>query len=386
VPIPEFIARLRGADPQGAEELVRSANPLISTCGEICPDEQYCARACVLRGVEGPIRVRELHRFVTETAHAPWPTWTASRSKRVAVVGGGPAGIACARELAALGYAVDVYERDTAAGGIVRHNLAVDRFAVDRLDRDLSALHGAPIAWHLGQAAGSLREILAAHAAAFYAPGTHEDILLGIPDEEGLVTSGMAFLREWRDGIGKDLTGKEVVVIGGGNVSLDVTLTAVHAGAARVVLVYRRGPREMPVWRRELEEAATRGVAIEYYARPIALLVEAGRIRGVQCRRTRLVDQGARRPVPEDMPGFDFVLPAEEVIRAVGSSPARDEDVDLRWGSKATLPVSERMETAAPSLFAGGDLVSREGTVVAAASHGLRAARAIHHMLTEAAR
>ena len=385
VPIPEFIARLRAGDVEGAEELVRGANPLISTCGEICPDEQYCSRACVLRDVEGSIRARELHRFVTETAQTSVPAWPHSRPERVAVVGAGPAGIACARELAALGHAVDVYERDPAPGGIVRYGLAVNRFAVDRLDTDLDALRDAPITWHTGHAVTSLREILREYASVFYSPGTHKDILLGLPDEEGLVTSGMDFLRGWRTGSGKNLSGKDVVVVGGGNVSLDVTLTAVHAGAARVVLAYRRGPREMPAWRRELEEAASKGVSIEYYAHPVALVASSGRIRGVVCRRTRVVDRGERRPVPEDMEGFDFTLPADEVIRAVGSAPERNEDVEVRWGSKATLPVSEHMETAQPGLFAGGDLVSREGTVVAAASHGLRAARAIHRMLTGAA-
>ncbi|MBN1423619.1 FAD-dependent oxidoreductase [Candidatus Fermentibacteria bacterium] len=381
VPIPEFIARLRSNDVVGAEELVREANPLISTCGEICPDEQYCSRACVLRDAEGPIRVRELHRFVTASAHAPWPAWAPSRPERLAVVGAGPAGIACARELAALGWGVDVYERDAAAGGVVRHALAVGRFAVERLDSDLDALRGAPITWHMGHAVPSLREILESYAAVFYAPGTHRDVLLDLQGEDTLMVSGMEFLRGWRMGQGLDLTGKEVVVVGGGNASLDVALTACHAGAARVVLVYRRGPREMPVWRRELEQASSKGISVEYYAHPVGIIAEAGVVRGLQCRRTRLVDHGGRRPVPEDMEGFDFILPADVLLRAVGSEPERDEDVDVRWGSKATVPVTEAMETSRRGLFAGGDLVSREGTVVAAASHGLRAARAIHRML-----
>lgn len=383
VPIPEFIARLRSGDIVGAEELVRGANPLISTCGEICPDEQYCSRACVLRDVESPVRVRELHRFVTATAHAPWPAWAPTRPQRLAVVGAGPAGIACARELAALGWAVDVYERDDAPGGIVRYALAVERFAVERLDSDLAALRGAPIAWLMGTAVRSLQEILGSYAAVFYGPGAHLDVLLGLAHEDALVESGMEFLRGWRLGRGRDLSGKEVVVVGGGNVSLDVALTARHAGAARVVVAYRRGPREMPVWRRELEEAASKGISVEYYAHPVGIIAEAGRLRGLQCRRTRLVDRGERRLFPEDMAGFDFILPADVILRAVGSEPGRDEDVAVGWGDKATLPVSEEMKTSVPHLFAGGDLVSREGTVVAAASHGLRAARAIHRMMED---
>jgi len=111
VPIPEFIARLRTEDVLGAEELVRDANPLISSCGEICPDEDYCTRACVLRDVEGSIKARELHRFVTESVHYQWAKWKPWRDERVAVVGAGPAGIACARELARLGYPVHVIEK-----------------------------------------------------------------------------------------------------------------------------------------------------------------------------------------------------------------------------------------------------------------------------------
>ncbi len=380
VPIPEFIARFRTGDLVGAEELLRGANPLISTCGEICPDEQYCTRACLLRGAEGPIRIRELHRFVTESAHAPWPTWTAWHDEPVAVVGAGPAGISCARELACLGYHVSVYEREALPGGIVRYYLAASRFDGHALERDLAPLASAPLTWHAGTPVTSLKAMLERYRAVFWAPGTHREVTLGLPDE-GLVTSGMAFLRSFRTGTGPDLTGKDVVVVGGGNVSLDVCLTAHQAGASTVVLLYRRGPREMRVWRRELEEALAAGIVVEYFARPSGLIVVDGRVRALMCRRTRLVREGDERPSPKDVEGFDFTLPTGEVIRAIGSQPTHEEDVDVRWGSKATLPVDADMATATRGLFAGGDVVSREGTVVAAVSHGLRAARAMHRFL-----
>ena len=380
IPIPEFIARLRGDDLVGAEALVREANPVASSCGEICPDEDYCKRACVLREIEGSIRVRELHRYVTETATAPWPTWKPWVSKSIAIVGAGPAGLACARELSRRGYRVTVFERDAAAGGILRYALAADRFPVTILEKDLSALKVCPIQWQYGEEVSSLRQLLDDYDAVFYGVGRYRDVLLGLEGEEDLTIPALRFLRSWREGKAESLKGKRVVVIGGGNVSLDVASTAVFGAAEDVVVVYRRGPQEMPVWNRELEHVMARGVRFEYCVRPIGFIAQEGRLVAVQCRRTVLVDTGQRRRSPRDEQGYDFLLPADIVVVSVGMAAAKDEDVDLGWKEKTYLPVDERMQTRTDRLFAGGDIVSGEGTAVAAASHGIRAAKAIDAM------
>jgi glutamate synthase (NADPH/NADH) small chain len=377
IPIPEFIARLRGGDTVGAEALVREANPVASSCGEICPEEDYCARACVLREVEGSIRARELHRYVTETGAAPWQTWNPWASETVAVVGAGPAGLACARELSRRGYRVAVYERDPAAGGILRYALAVDRFPVSALDKDLDALDACPIEWRFGEEVRSLQSLLGEYDAVFYGAGRYSDVLLGLENEDELTIPALTFLRLWRLGQGESLKGRRVVVIGGGNVSLDVASTAVSGGAEDVVVVYRRGPQEMPVWKREMEHVAERGVRFEYCARPIGLIAKQGRLSAVQCRRTVLVDTGEKRRTPRDHEGFDFLLPADLAVVSVGMTAGKGEDVDLGWKDKTYLPVDEQMQTKADRVFAGGDIVSAEGTAVAAASHGIRAAKAI---------
>jgi len=380
IPIPEFIARLRTGDKAGADELLRMANPLVSSCGEICPDELYCSRACVLQEIEGSVRVRELHRYVTEHTCLPWPLWESWRPERIAVIGSGPAGISCARELARHGYAVYIFERDPIPGGILRYHLAVDRFPTELLDKDLSYLQGCGITWNTNQNITSLKSIMESYDAVFYAPGRYVDLLPGIPGASEYLTSGMEFLRSYRTGRGSDLSGKDIVVIGGGNVSLDVAVTAAGAGAASVILIYRRGPVEMPVWERERSYAEEHGVRVNYCTVPAGFLIEDGIITGLRCRRVKLVDAGEKRLKPVEIEGFDFVLPADLIITAIGMDASKDEDLDLAWRDKRYLPVDDTLRTSHPILFAGGDLVSSEGTVVAAAAHGKRAAEAIHHM------
>lgn len=381
IPIPEFLARLRTGDRIGAEELLRTANPLVSSCGEICPDELYCSRACILGEIEGSIRVRELHRYVTEHTCIPWSHWESWRSERIAIIGSGPAGISCARELARHGYPVHIFERDPAPGGILRYYLAVDRFPVRLLDKDLSFLQGCGITWNTDHAVTSLKAIADSYDAVFYSPGRYVDIYPDIPDASVYVTSGMEFLRSFRTAQGMDLTGKDVIVIGGGNVSLDVAVSAAGAGAASVILIYRRGPVEMPVWERERAYAEERGVRINYCTIPIGLFIEDDRIAGLRCRPVTLVDSGEDRLMPVEIEGFDYILPADMIITAIGMDAQKDEDIDLLWKTKRYLPVDETMKTSKQTIFAGGDLVSSEGTVVAAVSHGKRAADAIHRML-----
>lgn len=385
IPIPEFIARLRTGDKAGADELLRTSNPMVSSCGEICPDELYCSRACVLKEVEGSVRVRELHRYVTEHTCLPWPLWEPWRQQRIAVVGAGPAGISCARELSRHGYSVNVFERDLAPGGILRYSLAVDRFPVRLLDKDLSYLQGCGITWNTNQNITSLKSIMESYDAVFYAPGRYVDLFPAIPGASEYLTSAMEFLRSYRTGRGTDLSGKDIVVIGGGNVSLDVAVTAAGAGAASVILIYRRGPVEMPVWERERSYAEEHGVRINYCTVPAGILIEDGLIAGLRCKPVKLIDVGEERLRPVEIEGFDFVLPADMIITAIGMDASKDEDLDLTWRDKRYLPVDETLKTSHPILFAGGDLVSSEGTVVAAASHGKRAAEAIHRMFEEAA-
>jgi NADPH-dependent glutamate synthase beta subunit-like oxidoreductase len=272
---------------------------------------------------------------------------------------------------------VTVFERDSAAGGILRYALAADRFPITTLEKDLKTLDVCPIQWRYDQGASSLRRLLDDYDAVFYGAGRYRDVVLGLEGEKDLAIPALTFLRGWREGKGESLKGQRVVVFGGGNVSLDVASTAVFGGAEDVVVVYRRGPQEMPVWKRELEHVTERGVRFEYCARPIGLIAKEGQLTAVQFRRTVLVDTGEKRRSPRDYEGYDFLLPTDMAVISVGMEADKGEDIDLGWKDKAYLPVDERMQTRVERVFAGGDIVSGEGTVVAAASHGIRAAKAI---------
>jgi dihydropyrimidine dehydrogenase (NAD+) subunit PreT len=384
IDIPGFIAMTRSGNGAGAAWLVRDANPLADTCGRICPSEIYCQSACTRRKKDGPVLIRELHLFATRpererefrTAVAP-PT-----GRRVAVLGAGPAGLGCAFELAKLGHAIDLYN-DGPPGGVPRRSIPAFRLPGEDLARDTAILGKFFTAHDESVDAGKFRSITESHDAVFVAIGLGQDRPLGVPGEEKeSVFPVLPFLKTAKTDPGSLCIGSRVIVVGGGNVSLDAAATARRLGAESVTLLYRRSEEQMRVWSAELGEARRLGVEFRFRSVPVSI-VGAGRVEGVMCRSTRLGPErdDSGRPLPFEIPGSDFLLPADSVIVAIGQEIRADWLADLARTRRGFIAVDGQFQSSMPGVFAGGDAVSGEGSVVGSLAHGKEAARAMHEYI-----
>ena len=383
--IPTFISMIRSGNVRGAAEVVRSANALASTCGKICPQEVFCQAVCTRAQLDSAIDIRGLHFFATQFevrgGYSTTRSFPAS-GKKVAVIGAGPAGLACAFELAKFGHRVDVYERGR-PGGVPRNSIPAFRLSDGELDADTLFLTRYLNVKRRMIDAVAFRRIRKSHNAVFLAVGLGKDRRLGIPGEKlkGILPV-LKFLETARRSPARVNIGKTVIVIGGGNVSLDAAATARRLGATRVTLIYRRSEKEMRVWKSELEEARRVGVEIRFLTNPVEL-VGSGRVRGIRCRQTRLSRKkdASGRPIPAEIPGTETVLAADTVILAIGQTMQADWLKDVRRTGSGYVAVNRRFQTSLSGVFAGGDMIAGEGTIVQSVAHGKHAAHAIHAFL-----
>jgi len=386
IDVPKFISMIRTNNIIGAAEVVKTSNALANTCGKICPEEVFCQSVCTRGKQDSPIQIREMHLFATQ--HERERGFSATRefpksNERIAVVGAGPAGLGCAFELAKLGYHVDVYD-SRKPGGVPRNSIPSFRLAARELEADTRFLGRFFRLKKQSVDSDGLERIRKSHEATFLAVGLGRDRTLGLSGEKlkGVVPV-LKFLERVKAGPSGMKVGKKVVVVGGGNVSLDAAATAKRLGAESVVVIYRRSEKEMRVWKGELDEARKQGVEIRFLTNPVSIMGK-DKVAGVRCRRTRLSRQKDRsgRPLPVEIKGSDFVIEADLVVVAVGQT------IDARWldgfdrKEGGYIRVGEDFQTSVPGVFAGGDMIAGEGTIVQSVAHGKHAARAIHEFLS----
>jgi len=387
IPIPMFISMIQGGDPIGAAEVVKSANALANVCGEVCPEEVICQSVCTRAQQDAPVRIRELHAFATavEAAHGFSPTVPfAGDGATVAVVGAGPAGLACAFELARLGLRLHLYEEHKRPGGVPHTSIPEFRLPAAALARDIDFLLPRMTLHRERVNAARLEALMREHRAVFLACGLGRDRALGIPGETLVgVEPVLSFLGRAKRGEAVAL-GARVIVVGGGNVSLDAACTARRLGAREVTLLYRRSELEMRVWKGELDEARRRGVEIRFLTYPFAVLGE-GRVRAMRCARMELTDErdASGRAVARPVEGSAFELLADLVVIAVGQRVGTELPQGLERNAEGFIRVDADFRTSLPGVFAGGDAIAGEGTIVQAVAHGRRVAHAIAHSLEE---
>ncbi|MBN1769791.1 MAG: FAD-dependent oxidoreductase, partial [Deltaproteobacteria bacterium] len=385
-----FIRRIRFGDLAGAARLLRRGNILYGVSGYVCPSRRTCAAKCTHEQLDRPIDILGLQRFVadwerTETAAGRAPT-TPRRvpvrdpARPVAVVGSGPAGLACAAELALRGRPVTVFEAAERAGGMVRRVIPAFRLPEEVVDFEVGVVARLGVQFRLGTAVTDLAALRdQGFAAVFVATGTWAARKLGVPGEElpGVV-SPLALLENARRAGAVEL-GPRVVVIGGGDVALDAARVARRLGA-EVTLVYRRSREAMPAYGQEVEEALEEGIEFLFNAIPEAVLGE-GRVAGLRLRRVRW-DGPGRTALKHEIHGKPLELEAETIVAAVGLDPRPADTLGLpvvRGGWIAS--VDRHGRTDADGVFAGGDVVNGPGTVVAAVGEGKRIAAAIDDYL-----
>jgi len=380
VDVPGFVAAIAAGDLGAAAQTIFAENVLGGTCARVCPVEMLCQRDCVLIH-EGrpPIEIGALQRYATDWAYTNGLSLRSPvepNGRRVAVVGAGPAGLAAAGELAARGYAVTVYDEREEVGGLVRYAIAPYRQTNEPLPDEARLLAELGVVFRLGTRVDSARltELLDEVDAIVLTVGMGPDLDMTYPghDLEG-VWESLPFIEGLKTGR-PPAVGKRVAVIGGGNTAVDVAVEAKRLGAEVSLLLYRRTEQEMPAYDHEVELARDEGVEIRLLTSPVAFVGE-DHVEGVDCAEMRLGtrdETGRRRP--ERVPGSEFVIPVDTVVKAIGQRP-REEFQDL------LEYVDEDGRTRHPKIFAAGDAVNGGASVVQAVAEAKRTVAAIEEAL-----
>jgi glutamate synthase (NADPH/NADH) small chain len=391
IDIPGFIKKIATGNLRGSALKIFEQNIFGGSCARVCPTEVLCEAACVrMAEEERPVRIGALQRRATDWLmhHEPTPFSRApATGKRIAVVGAGPAGLACAHRLALHGHEITVFEARPKPGGLNEYGIAAYKVADEFAQREVAfiiAVGGIAIEYNkrLGRdfdVAGLRRDF----DAVFLGLGLEGVRALGIVGEslEG-VRNAVDFIAELRQAPDKSALpiGRRVVVIGGGNTAIDAATQSRRLGAEDVTIVYRRGAAEMSATDHEQDWAQTNGVRIRHWATPHRLLGEAGHVTGVEFMRTSPDATG--RAVPT---GETFLLAADMVMKALGqvfvADPLRADGTLALAVEDGRIAVDAGRRTSLPGVYAGGDCVAGVDLTVAAVQDGKVAAEAIHAFL-----
>ena len=379
VDVPGYMALAHEGRYVDAVRLIRRDNPFAVVCGLVC--EHPCEDACRRGMVDHPLNIRGIKRFVTEhAADCPMPERQPATGKRVAIVGGGPAGLTAAYYLALRGHAVTVFDQREQLGGMLRYGIPAYRLPRERLDEEITWILRAGIETRTGVSVGtdiSLAQLRADFDAVYLAIGAHEGKKLHVDgeDAEG-VMSAVEFLRGMDEGVRPDVAGKRVVVVGGGNVAMDAARTSVRLGAESVTVAYRRRVEDMTAQEVEVVGAKEEGVAFVELSAPAAIEEEGGRAVGLRVQRQIIGGMRDGRPSVRAADAEPSVIPADVVIvaigQAIGSAPFAAEGVPLSRDRIAAA--GDQTIEGMPGVFAGGECVTGPRTVIMAVAAGKRAA------------
>jgi glutamate synthase (NADPH/NADH) small chain len=392
IDIPRFIRRIAKADLAGAARTIMDANPMGASCARVCPTDELCEGACVYTPDAPAIRIGQLQQHATDWLIADGRalfTAGAPSGKRVAIVGGGPAGLSAARDLARLGHAVTIFEHDELPGGLNTYGIVPFRLPAEIALWEADEVRRLGVEIRTGVTVGAdvpAAELIANYDAIVIACGMGAVPRLGIPGEDADgVWDALDFIRRAKaDGAVPGL-GDTVAVIGGGNTAIDAATASKRLGAHAVTMYYRRGAARMTAYGFEIEFAKSEGVEFRHHVVPKRIVAENGRVRGLELLRTELDDSA--RPVA----GTEYMIPVDTVIRAIGQSKFVGllEAFGLQHDHGIAV-VDDAMRTNRPGIFAAGDCMFRAGTsdamVVEAAQRGKQAARSIDAYFREAVR
>ena len=401
--IPEWLALTAEGRFVEASRLSNKTSNMPEICSRVCPQERLCEGACILNCRTDPVSIGAIERFINEYTftHCPEVIVPAtSNGLRAAIIGSGPAGMACADELAKLGYQTTMFESMTLPGGLLVNGIPSFKLEKSVVARRMNVLAERGVEIKLGITVGKdipLSEVIGSHDAVFLGHGAQKAKAAGIAGEElPGVEQGLPFLIQKNVAAGVvaarevDVLGRQVAVLGGGDTAMDCLRTALRAGAKTATCLYRRDFSNMPGSRKEYYNALEEGAEFQFLTNPVEILAGPdGATRGVRCVRMELgAPDASGRSKPIVVPGSEFVVAADVVIIAYGFDPVSfpDDSEFMRiktneWGG---IVVDRDQMTSVDKVYAGGDSVRGPSLVVHAVRDGRKAAGAIHRKLSAA--
>ncbi len=406
VDVRAFVDLVLAGDYLGAAAKIREANVLPAVTGRVCPQEHACEGACLLNAKVPPLAIGHLERFVADfernADRVGLPPNAPSTGKKVAIVGSGPAGLACAGDLIQKGHAVTVFEALHEIGGVLVYGIPAFRLPREIVHTEVDNLRTMGVVFETNVVVGktvTIDELFAeGYAAVFVATGAGLPSFLGVPGEH---LNGVYSANEWLTRVNLmnarlfpeydeptfDLRGKDVAVVGGGNTALDGIRTSLRLGARKAYLIYRRSEKEMPARVEEVRHAREEGVEFHMLTNPVEFLGDdQGNLVAARCVKMTLGEpdaSGRRRPMA--VPGSQYDIPLSMVVIAAGTSAnpiIQAATPDLKTREKGYIVADEEtLRTSKPGVFAGGDIVTGGATVILAMGAGRKAARGIDEYL-----
>jgi len=402
VDIPGFIRRVAERDLHGAYDTLTQTNLLPAVCGRVCPQENQCEGVCTVGDTLEPVAIGRLERYVGDTAiREGWANvpYIEPVRYRVGIVGSGPAGMACAADMAKAGCEVTVYEAFHQPGGVLRYGIPDFRLPNEVIDAEIANLAKLGVRFECNTLVGRLFTIeqmigTLGYDAVFIGVGAGYPTMLNIPGDSlnGVLSANELLTRcnlmRARDFPAYDTplpAGRRVAVVGAGNTAMDAMRVALRLGAEKVYCIYRRSRTEAPARLEELHHAEEEGVEFHWLSHPVAVLDDGqGNVRALRCVRMTLGEpdaSGRRRPIPVADSEFDFE--ADVVVYAIGTNanPIMGQTSGLKLDARGYIATDDDLATSLAGVFAGGDIVTGAATVIEAMGAGRRAARGMKRYL-----
>lgn len=402
IDIPAFIQFLKQNDTDGALDVISEATLLPAICGRVCPQEKQCEELCIRKNkLGGSVAIGALERYVGDyglkkgVGDMKAPSYI---GKKVAVVGSGPAGLACAADCAKLGMKVTIFEAFHKAGGVLVYGIPEFRLPKEKVvAKEIEKLTALGVEIRLNTVIGktiTVEELRDDFDAVFIGNGAGLPMFMNIPGE-GLngVVSANEFLTRVNlmqaykpDAITPIYCGKKVAVVGAGNVAMDAARTAKRINGDEVYIIYRRGREEMPARAEEIVHAVEEGIKLQLLTNPVEIIGENGRVTAIKCVKMELGEPDASgRRSPQVIKGSEYLIEVDQVIIALGTSPnplIRKSCAEMEYSKKGTIVVNEEtMSTNLQGVYAGGDAVTGAATVILAMGAGRKAAKSIAELL-----
>jgi len=398
IDIPQFIARIASQDYRGAYDVITDTNLLPAICGRVCPQENQCEGVCTVGDTLEPVAIGRLERWVGDMAiQDGWANipYMEPNGIKVGIVGSGPAGMACAADMAKAGCSVTVFEAFHQPGGVLRYGIPDFRLPNEVIDAEIEKLARLGIKFRCNTLVGRLFTIEQmigemGFDAVFIGVGAGYPSFMGIPGEslngvlsanELLTRCNLMRAREFPAFDTPIDLGRRVAVIGAGNTAMDAMRVSLRLGADKVMCVYRRTQAEAPARAEEIHHAEQEGIEFHWLTAPLEILGDGNqRVRGMRCQKMALGEpdaSGRRRPVP--VPGSEFELACDVAVYAIGTNanPILGQTSKLRLDKRGYIAVDDSLATSIEGVFAGGDIVTGAATVIEAMGAGRRAARSM---------